>query len=379
MIRWGYGWHSEFLHPFVILPSCAENLVAILCNFVKQCLPFRRKKKVSATLLQFPAVFKIFDLEMNLFIFGIVLLGSSVQPQNAWAYKQEVTITDHQKGTNLRLLQMNRTSATTPSAPRSPIKPLLPIATPIYKPVAAPKKPVLNPTKPYKPSNPFTKPTNPAKPVLPSSHFDGRSTRLNPTQPFKPSSPVKPFKPSSPIQPIKPVQPLAKPVPPPFDGGIGGINTAVNWYCGNQTAKTCSSQTCSDPITGCSQNKNNYRDCLWECIPVLTTRPMKPSAKPVTSTPPSKPFISNPILSFGGGISTPVNWYCGNVTTNTCDPGRIACSDPTNGCSNNRNNYRSCLFECINGTFGWNKNKNKWTSKWELFSYNIIRLIVNTY
>ena len=153
---------------------------------------------------------------MNLFIFGIILLGSSVQPQNTWAYKQEVTIADEQKGTNLRLLQMNRISATKPAAPLRPIKPRLPIATPIYKPVVAPKKPA-----------------------------------------FKPSSPKKPVKPVKPL-----AKPLANPTPPPFNGGI---NTPIDWYCGNETEKTCSSQTCS-VYTGCSQNTNNYRSCLFECI-----------------------------------------------------------------------------------------------------------------
>jgi len=336
-------------HPFVFL-QCRKlsNVAGAILLLFCQTVPFR-KNSVSATLLKFLAVSKIFDLEMNLFILGIVLLGSSVQPQNAWAYKQEVAIIERQKGTNLRLLQINRISATKPAAPRSPIKPSLPIATPVCKPVAAPKKPVLKPTTPYKPSNPFTKPMEPAKPVLAPSPFDGRSAQLNPTQPFKPSSPVQPFKPSSPVQPMKPVQPLAKPTPSPFDGGI---NTAVNWYCGNATTNTCDPGriACSDPTNGCSNNRNNYRSCLWECIPVPTAKPMRPSTKPVTSTPSSKPFTLNPILSFGGGINTPVNWYCGNVTTNTCDPGRIACSDPT-GCSQNRDNYRSCLFECINGTF----------------------------
>jgi len=230
-----------------------------------------------------------------------------------------------------------------PAAPRSPTKPLLPIVTPVSKPVAAPKKPVRNPTKPYKPSNPMKpyKPSNPmkpAKPVLTPSSFDRASALLNATQPFKPLSPV---------QPMRPVKPLAKPTSSPFDGGI---NTVVNWYCGNQTAKTCSSQTCTDSRTGCSQNRNNYRDCLSECIPVPTAKPMMPSPKPVTSKPTSKPFTLNPILSppFNGGINTPVDWYCGNETEKTCST--QTCSDST-GCSKNRNNYRSCLFECIGGTF----------------------------
>ena len=70
---------------------------------------------------------------MYLFIFGIVLLGSSVQPQNAWAYKQEVNIADKQKGIYLHLLQMNRISATKLAVPGILIKP---------------------PSQPFKPSSP---------------------------------------------------------------------------------------------------------------------------------------------------------------------------------------------------------------------------------
>ena len=331
---------------------------------------------------------------MRLLILFIFLLGSSVQLTHVTAYKQEVTFNERQQGIKSRQLPRHRASEKSAPIPaRIPTKassgnnnatvkatqPFRPKFAPVSKPLTPAKKqpnPALSKPVNDKPTTSFFQPKAapakkpgviPLKPVI-SSIKQPWQPILAPTDvkvsgtknPVPTPTSTHPSNPSNPFTPAQkqpnpglstPVN--SKPTTSTSSPSHGNIYTQYDWYCGNRTAKTCSSQTCTDPLNGCSENENNYRDCLHECIPVLTTKPMKAYSKPVTLKPITsapvtlKPITSAPVSTKPtpfGGIHTQFDWYCGNRETKTCSSQK--CTDPIAGCSENKY-YQDCLSECI--------------------------------
>ena len=201
-------------------------------------------------------------------ILAIVLLSSScVQLLKVRAYKQQDFTTDQNGVANRLRLHVSAYAQDVMITGQQLKKKRRP--SQIMKPVTV--KPI------EKPVSSSTKPVATMKPTPSGGGGDNTST----TKPAP--SPVQIIKPVS-VKPIQqPVSPSTKPVatmkPTPFSGG----GTQFDWYCGNRTANTCSSQKCSDPIIGCPGNDYN-RDCMNECIPVTSAKPMKSSAKPMTLT-----------------------------------------------------------------------------------------------